>query len=585
MEPGSSRVSVGLRNLSARPITIPSRSVVDHLQQATIQKVHASESKQGSTDKGGAWVLDQLNLEGLDQWTHDQQKAAKELLVASADVFSKDDLDLGKCNILKHDIKITDPQPFKERYRRIPPHLYEEVKAHLQEMVEVGAIRRSFSPWASAVVLVRKKDGGLRFCIDLCKLNNRTVKDGYSLPCIEDTLDCLHGAVWFSTLDLKSGYWQVELEEDAKPLTAFTMGPLGFWECKCMPFGLTNAPATFQRLMESCLGELHLNWCIIYLDDIIVFSRTPEEHLHRLKAVIIKLRAAGLKLKPTKCDLFKQQINCLGHVVSKEGVSTDPDKITAVTEWCQPTTVTEVRSFLGFVSYYRRFIPNFSKVAKPLNQLLQNLEGTPSQKKKFKVYWGPEQQEAFETLQKLCTESPILANADFKAPFVLHTDASGDGLGAVLYQVQDGQKRVIAYASRSLSKSERNYPVHKLEFLALKWAITDKFHEYLYGSEFQVFTDNNPLTYVLTTAKLDATGHRWVAALSNYTFSITYKPGKGHVDADALSCIRWPEAIDIDTQTVHAVYKGVQAPHGKVESLCQGPKQWMHCVKTMPHQA
>ena len=200
------------------------------------------------------------------------------------------------------------------------------------------------------------------FCIDLCKLNNRTVKDGYSPPWIEDTLDCLHGAVWFSTLDLKCGYWQVELEEETKPLTAFTMGPLGFWECECIPFGLTNAPATFQWLMESCLGELHLNWCIIYLDDIIVFSRTPEEHIHRLKTVISKLRAACLELKPTKCDLFRQQINYLGHVVSKEGVSTDPDKIKAVTEWPQPTTVTEVRSFLHFMSYYRRFIPNFSKV-------------------------------------------------------------------------------------------------------------------------------------------------------------------------------------------------------------------------------
>ena len=258
----------------------------------------------------------------------------------------------------------------------------------------------------------------------------------------------------------------------------------------------------------------------------------------------VKLRAAGLKLKPTKCDLFKQQINYLGHVVSKEGVSTDPDKIAAVTEVAS-THYCGLKSdhFWALLVTTGDFIPNFSKVAKPFNQLLQNLEGTPSQKKKFKVYWGPEQQEGFETLQKLCTESPILAYADFKAPFVLHTDASGDGLGAVLYQVQDGQKRVIAYASRSLSKSERNYPVHKLEFLALKWAITDKFHEYLYGSEFQVFTDNNPLTYVLTTAKLDATGDRWVAALSNYTFSITYKPGKGHVDADALSRIKWPEAI------------------------------------------
>ena len=207
----------------------------------------------------------------------------------------------------------------------------------------------------------------------------------------------------------------MELEEEAKPLTAFTMDPLGFWECEHVPFGLTNAPATFQRLMESCLGEMHLNWCIIYLDGIIVFSWTPEEHVCRLRAVFNNLRAASLKLQPSKCDLFRKEIKYLGHVVSNEGVFTVLDKIKFVTEWPQPTTVTEVRSFLGFVSYYRRFIPNFSKVAKPLNKLLQNLEGTPSQKKKFKVHWGPKQQEAFETLQRLCTESPILAYADFKA--------------------------------------------------------------------------------------------------------------------------------------------------------------------------
>ena len=183
---------------------------------------------------------------------------------------------------------------------------------------------------------------------------------------------------------------------------------------------------------------------------------------------------------------------------------------------------------------------------------------------------GPEQQEAFETLQSLCTEAPILAYADFKAPFILHTDASSDGLGAMLYQYQDNQRRVIAYASRSLSPSERSYTAHKLEFLALKWAITDKFHEYLHGAVFQVFTDNNPLTYILTTAKLDATGHRWVAALSNYTFSISYNPGKDNKDADALSRIKWPEAVDISSQSVYAVCKGVQAPHGKIETLCHG---------------
>ena len=222
------------------------------------------------------------------------------------------------------------------------------------------------------------------------------------------------------------------------------------------------------------------------------------------------------------------------------------------------------------MSYYRKFVPNFSKVAKPLITLLQNLEGTSNQKKKFKVNWGPEQQEAFETLQRLCTEAPILAYADFKTPFILHTDASSDGLVVVVYQYLDNQRRVIAYAPRSLSPSERNYPAHKLEFFALKWAITDKFHEYLYGAEFQVLTDNNPLTYVLTTAKLDATGHRWAAALSNYTFSIYYKPGRNNTDADALSRIQWPEAVDISSQTVHAVCEGVQALHGKVETLCHG---------------
>ena len=321
LEPGSNRVSMGIKNISSRAITIPSRVVVGRLQQAKmVPDDQSSKPKQDPTGgRGGSWILDQLNLEGLNSWTGEQQQSARDLLVDSADVFAKTDLDLGKCNIIKHAIKITDPQPFKEHYRRIPPHLYEEVKAHLQEMVEVGAIRKSFSPWASAVVLVRKKDGGLRFCIDLRKLNSRTVKDGYSLPRIEDTLDCLHGAVWFSTLDLKSGYWQVELEEEAKPLTAFTVGPLGFWECECMPFGLTNAPATFQRLMESCLGELHLNWCIIYLDDIIVFSRTPEEHIHRLRAVFEKLKAAGLKLKPSNVISLRKRSNIWGMWLVNKG--------------------------------------------------------------------------------------------------------------------------------------------------------------------------------------------------------------------------------------------------------------------------
>ena len=211
---------------------------------------------------------------------------------------------MGRTSLVQHEIKLSNDKPFKERYRRIPPHQYEEVQKHLQEMLAVGAIRKSTSPWASPVVLVCKKDGSLQFCIDLRKLNNQTIKDAQSLPRNKDSLDCLNGAVIFTSLDLQSGYWQVEMTENSKPLTAFTVGPLRFYKCVRMPFGLTNALATFQCLMETCLGEMHLKWCIIYLDDIIVFSKMPE-HIEMLRGVFEKLTAAGLRLKPSKCEFFK----------------------------------------------------------------------------------------------------------------------------------------------------------------------------------------------------------------------------------------------------------------------------------------
>ena len=227
-----------------------------------------------------------------------------ELLKEFHHLFALDDLDMGCTSQFKHKIKLMNPEPFKQRYRRIPPNQFQEVKKHLKEMLRVGAIQKSISPWASPVVLVRKKDGTLRFCIDLWKLNACTVRDAYSLPHIEESLDCLNGACIFTSLDLKSRYWQVLMDEDSIPLTAFTVGPLGFYECLRMLFGLTNAPATFQRLMESCLGDLHLQQCIIYLDDIIIFSKTPQEHLDWLRSVCKKLESANLRLKPSKCEFF-----------------------------------------------------------------------------------------------------------------------------------------------------------------------------------------------------------------------------------------------------------------------------------------
>ena len=404
--------------------------------------------------------------------------------------------------------------PFKDRHARIPPSQFEPLRKLLKNMEEVGAIRKSNSPWSSSIVLVKKKDRNLRFCIDLRKLNARMVKDAYALPRIEETLDYLAGSKWFSVLDLKLGYWQVELDEESKPLTAFTAGPLGFYECEQMPFGATNAPATFQRMMETCLGDLHLNWCLIYLDDIIVFAKTQQEAITRLGTVFQKLREARLKLQPSKCELFKTSLLYLGHVVLEDGIRTDPKKIEAVLQWPVPVTVTNVRSFLGLTNYYRRFVKGCAKIARPLTNLIS---GENVDKKKALVVWTPKCQQAFEQLKKLCTEAPVLAYPDFMKPFKLHIDACDRGLGAILYQDQpDGKEKPISFASRSLNKAESNYPAHKLEFLALKWTVTKQFHEYLYGNNFMVYTNNNPLIYILTTAKLDATSHRWVAALAPY---------------------------------------------------------------------
>ena len=251
-------------------------------------------------------------------------------------------------------------------------------------------------------------------------MNNRTIKDAYSLSKIESNLDSLTGVQIFSTPDLKAGYWQVEMAEECKAYTAFTCGPLGLYECDTMPFGATNAPATFQRLMHECLGDLNMNWCIVYLDDIIIFNDTEEEHLKRLEAAFQKLAAAGLKLKPSKCFFFREEIEYLGHVVSGKGVATNPKKVEAVTKWPTPKTLYDVRSFLSFVGYYRRFIKNFSRVAKPIREVITGLENQSKRTaKKTFIEWTEAADSAFVHFKRLCTSSPILAYLDYQLPFIL----------------------------------------------------------------------------------------------------------------------------------------------------------------------
>ena len=387
-------------------------------------------------------------------------------------------------------------------------------------MLDAGVIRPSNSPWCNAVVLVRKKDGSLHFCIDFRKLISLTVKDSHPLPRICETLESLAGAAHYLTFDMNSGFWQVPMNKESKQYTAFTLGSMGLYECESMPFRLCNALPTFQRLMQNCLGKLNLTYCLIYLDDVIVFSEMPEEHLRRMHVVFNCLREHGLKLKPSKCDVFKSEINYLAHHVSQKGVLPSKKNLESIAQCPPPDTYTKVKSFVGLVGHYRCFIEGFVKIAAPLYDLTS---GDNKDKKSEHVDLSPDACEAFDRLKAACLQAPILAFPDFNKPFLLETDASRRGLGAVLSQKQaDGWYHPIAYASRVMNKTEQRYHSNKQEFLALKWAVTEQFHEYLSPyrknrNEFVVCTDNNPLTYIFSSANLDAAGQRWVAHLASYT--------------------------------------------------------------------
>ncbi|KAI5107461.1 hypothetical protein C0J45_3099, partial [Silurus meridionalis] len=480
--------------------------------------------------------IDMVDLSALEI---KEQDRVRTLLQEYQSVFSAHESDLGCTNLISHDIPLTDDVPVRQRYRRLPPSEYDVVKTHINQLLDAQIIRESSSPYASPIVLVKKKDGSLRMCVDYRQLNSKTRRAAFPLPRIEETLDALTGARWFSTLDLASGYNQVPVTEGDKSKTAFCT-PFGLFEWNGMPFGLCNAPSTFQRLMERLFGDQRHQSLLLYLDDIVVFSSSVTQHLERLEVVLGRLKREGLKAKLEKCVFFQEQVKYLGHVVSSQGVATDPSKLEVVASWACPGSVTELRSFLGFASYYRRFVEGFTRVAAPLHKLVAEFAGGKRKRvvgQGFAGAWTEQCQRSFDTLREKLTTSPILAYADFSLPFILEIDASFQGLGAVLSQEQEGKVRPIAFASRSLRPTERNsanYSSMKLEFLALKWAMTEKFREYLWGQKCIVFTDNNPLSH-LSSAKLGATEQRWAAQLAVFDFEIRYRPGKSNGNADALS--------------------------------------------------
>ena len=301
------RIPVKICNMTAKPISIKARSVLCHVSEVKVVDTIASEIPSSNPDsKKGYALLEELGVKiNSKDLTQDQLLRVQQVLGKWEHIFSKSAIDLGRTDLVKHKIELLDDRPFKQPYRRIPPGMYEEVRQHLKDMLAAGAIRESDSPYSSNVVLVRKKDNSLRFCLDYRILNSKTRKDAYMLPRFDDTIDTLAGSHFFTKLDLRSGYWQVEMEERDKEKTAFSVGNLGFYECNRLSFGLCNAPGTFQRLMEKCMGELHLRECLIFIDDILIFSKTFEEHVQRLEAVFERLSQHNLKLKPSKCEFFE----------------------------------------------------------------------------------------------------------------------------------------------------------------------------------------------------------------------------------------------------------------------------------------
>ncbi|GBM22027.1 Retrovirus-related Pol polyprotein from transposon 297 [Araneus ventricosus] len=413
------------------------------------------------------------NLEGLNE---EQRTAVKELLQEFQNLFSTSDSDVGRCNMTQHRINTGNHPPIKQYPRRLPLAKKEEAERLVKEMVDNGIIEESSGTWASPIVLVKKKDGSIRFCVDYRKLNKITTKDSYPLPRIDDTLDALNGRQWFSTLDLKSGYWQVEIQPEDKEKTAFTTGQ-GLWQFKVMPFGLCNAPATFERLMETVLRGLTSEACLVYLDDIIIVGRTFQEHLNNIRKVFQRLQNANLKLSPKKCRFFRKEVSYLGHIISSDGVKTDPEKTKAVVDWPRPETVYDLRSFLGLCTYYRRFVRNFSAIARPLHKLTEA---------RSSFNWIEECEKSFNSLKQALITSPILTYPRTDKEFILDTDASNEGIGAVLSQKIGNEECVIAYFSKSLGKPKGQIA-------------------------------------------------RWIQRLQEYDFEIQHRKGTSHGNADALS--------------------------------------------------
>ena len=465
--------------------------------------------------------------------TETQKQQLVRLLVTNKDLFAKSLSDMPGTNLHYHKIDTGDAAPCRQRSYKHSPEAKKEIERQTQEMMDSGIIEPSHSCWSSPVLLVRKKTGEMRFCVDYRKLNSLTKPISFPLPLLTDVFDAMSESTpaIFSLLDLKSGYWQIPMDKDSKQKTAFSTHQ-GSFQWNVLPFGLMNAPSSFQMLMSQVFQGMTFKHLIIYIDDLLVYSKSFAEHLEHLQAVFDRLRGARLKLHPKKCNFALTEVMYLGHVLTTKGVKVDEKKIEVIKNYPIPKSVKDVRSFLGYVGYYRKFVKNFAAIASPLHALL---------KKENNFQWTKECQDAFEKLRTAMTTTPVLMYADMSKPFILTTDASTSAIGYVLSQIgEDGQEHPIACNGRALRTNEQQWCVSELEGLALVEAVKE-YHAFLSNNKFILYTDHVSLTWLQQIKAKNGRLLRWSLLLMGYNFEIRFKSGKSNSNADALSRREYPE--------------------------------------------
>lgn len=469
------------------------------------------------------------NLCSYDHLSLEQKVTADHVIGLFRDI-SYEERGLGRTTLIKHCIDTGDAAPIRQRYYRMSPEKQRILVEQLDDMLREDVVEPCESPWSSPVLLTPKKNGELRFCLDSRKLNSITKKDAYSLPYIAEILDNLRDAKYLSSLDLSKSFWQILIQEEDRQKTAFYIPSRGTFQFKSMPFGLTNAPATQQRLVDALFyGPEFEHRVFVFVDDVIIVSNNFSHHISLLMKVLEKLKMANLTINFEKSQFFRQKLKYLGYVVDSNGLHADPDKVQSIVNYPTPKNRKEVRRFLGTASWYRRFIPNFSTLASPLNKLTSQRKNAPP------FLWSAEANEAFEKLKRCLISTPILSCPDYSKPFQVHTDASDYGMGAVLSQTQDGTEKVIAYMSKSLSQSERNYSATEREALAVLTAI-EHWRCYLEnGLRFTVYTDHSSLKWFLNLSNPTGRLARWGVRLSVYNFEIKHRKGSDNVVPDSLS--------------------------------------------------